>query len=125
MTENSKKNEMATSTTSEQHIEVEGVVIFDTRGCFKVELDSGQTINAKPSGEIRKNKIQIIINDRVLVKCSIYDLTNGFIVRRLSSGKKPKHVDEDNASSNKTKPGDGTNHQQKKKSFDKKQKIWK
>lgn len=81
------------SLTDDQHVEFEGTVVFDTKGCFKIRLDNGEELNAKPSGKMRKNKIQIIKGDLVVVKCSIYDMKNGFIVRRLSSGGKKSATD--------------------------------
>ena len=105
------------SVISEQHVEIEGTVTFETKGCFKVKLDSGQEINAKPSGKMRKHKIQIIFGDKVLVECSVYDLNNGRIVRRLTSGRTrsasggpPAGIDEQTG---------------KKKAFNKKEKNWK
>ena len=74
------------SADNDQHVELEGTVVFETKGCFKVLLDSGEEVNVKPSGKMRKNKIQIITGDHVVVALGIYDMTNGRIVRRVSSG---------------------------------------
>lgn len=49
---------------------------------FKVTLENGHTINAVVSGKIRKNNIQIILDDRVKVELSVYDLNLGRIVYR-------------------------------------------
>jgi len=78
---------------TEQHIEFEGTVIFDTKGCFKIELDNGEHINAKPSGKMRLNKIQILLGDKVLVHVGVYDMKTGKIVKRLSSGGKRSATD--------------------------------
>lgn len=42
-----------------------------------------QTVIAKLSGRMRKNKIRIVIGDRVLLEVSPYDLSRGRITRRL------------------------------------------
>ena len=50
---------------------------------FKVRLDNGHTLNAVVSGKIRKNNIQIILDDVVEVEMSPYDLNLGRIIYRL------------------------------------------
>ena len=50
---------------------------------FKVTLDNGHVMNAVVSGKIRKNNIQIILDDVVEVEMSPYDLTLGRIIYRL------------------------------------------
>jgi len=79
--------------SSDQHVEFEGTVVFDTKGCFKIQLENGEHVNAKPSGKMRLNKIQILLGDKVIVECSIYDMKNGKIVKRLSSGIKKSATD--------------------------------
>lgn len=49
---------------------------------FKVKLDNGHTMDAVVSGKIRKNNIQIILDDLVEVECSPYDLNLGRITYR-------------------------------------------
>lgn len=49
---------------------------------FKVQLENGHILNAVISGKIRKNNIQIIVNDEVEIECSPYDLTLGRITYR-------------------------------------------
>jgi len=48
-------------------------------GNYKVELSSGQTINAKLSGRMRKFYIRVIVGDTVTVGLSPYDPTHGLI----------------------------------------------
>ena len=61
---------------------------------FKVELDSGHTLNAVISGKIRKNNIRIILDDEVDVELSVYDLSLGRIVYRYGDSKwKDQRVD--------------------------------
>jgi translation initiation factor IF-1 len=50
---------------------------------FKVLLENGHPINAVISGKIRKNNIQILLDDEVEVEVSPYDLTLGRITYRF------------------------------------------
>lgn len=50
---------------------------------FKVKLENGHILNAVVSGKIRKNNIQIIIDDLVEVELSPYDLSLGRITYRF------------------------------------------
>lgn len=50
---------------------------------FKVMLENGHILNATISGKIRKNNIQIILDDSVEVEMSPYDLTHGRITYRF------------------------------------------
>jgi len=67
---------------SSDHLEFEGTVVKSIKGIMTVELDHGQQILARPSGRMRKNKINIVVGDQVRVKISPYDLTHGIIVFR-------------------------------------------
>ena len=50
---------------------------------FKVTLENGHVMNAVISGKIRKNNIQIILDDEVEVEMSPYDTNLGRIVYRF------------------------------------------
>lgn len=50
---------------------------------FKVTLDNGHIMNAVVSGKIRKNNIQIILDDVVEIEMSPYDTNLGRIIYRL------------------------------------------
>jgi translation initiation factor IF-1 len=50
---------------------------------FKVKLENGHTMNAVISGKIRKNNIQILLDDVVEVELSPYDLNLGRIIYRF------------------------------------------
>jgi translation initiation factor IF-1 len=50
---------------------------------FKVKLENGHTLNAIISGKIRKNNIQILLDDLVEVQMSPYDLNLGRITYRF------------------------------------------
>jgi translation initiation factor IF-1 len=64
-------------------IEVEGTVIECLRNAtFRVELGNGHKVLAHISGKIRKNYIKIVLEDRVLVELSPYDLDRGRIIFR-------------------------------------------
>ena len=50
---------------------------------FKVKLENGHVLNAVISGKIRKNNIQILLDDMVEIELSPYDLTLGRITYRF------------------------------------------
>lgn len=50
---------------------------------FKVKLENGHVMNAVISGKIRKNNIQILLDDLVEVEMSPYDLNLGRITYRF------------------------------------------
>jgi len=51
---------------------------------FKVQLDNSEHIVlAAISGKMRKNRIRILVGDRVSVEMSPYDLTRGRITYRF------------------------------------------
>tara|TARA_R110002153_G_scaffold131944_1_gene280964 strand:+ start:41 stop:259 length:219 start_codon:yes stop_codon:yes gene_type:complete len=67
----------------EELIETEGVVIkIIPGGKYLVEIDNGVEIEAHPSGKMRKNKINVLVNDRVSMQMTPYDLTKGRITFR-------------------------------------------
>ena len=51
-------------------------------GHFSVKLATGQTIQARLSGRLRKFSIRVIAGDRVTIGLSPYDLTHGLILER-------------------------------------------
>ena len=58
------------------------VIAILPAGMSKVKLENGHDIMGHLSGKIRKNHIKILINDRVDVELSAYDVTKGRIVYR-------------------------------------------
>jgi translation initiation factor IF-1 len=50
---------------------------------FKVTLENGHVLNAVISGKIRKNNIQILLDDVVEIEMSPYDLNLGRITYRF------------------------------------------
>jgi len=68
---------------SDDLIELEGTVTHVwPGGIFEVTAGAGATIMAHISGRIRKNKIRIVLQDRVTVAVTPYDLKKGRIVYR-------------------------------------------
>lgn len=49
---------------------------------FKVRLENGHVLNAVINGKIRKNNIQILLDDTVEVEMSPYDMNMGRIIYR-------------------------------------------
>lgn len=67
----------------EQPIQLKGKVIQCLpNASFQVELESGHTIICSISGKIRKNNINILLEDTVDIEMSHYDLTKGRITYR-------------------------------------------
>ncbi len=50
---------------------------------FRVKLDNDHEILAHTSGKMRKNRIRVLVGDRVTVEMSPYDLTKGRITFRF------------------------------------------
>lgn len=67
----------------EEPIEVEGTIIQALpNAMFQVELENDLTILCHISGKMRKNKIRILVGDRVTVEMSAYDMSKGRICYR-------------------------------------------
>ena len=77
------------------HVELEGDIINSTKGIFKVKPvnedgsymqdpeGNDTVIICSISGKLRKNKIQLLMGDRVRFKVSPFDLSRGFITYRM------------------------------------------
>lgn len=64
-------------------IEMEGTVIEALpNGFFRVELANGHKVLAHLSGRMRRHYIRVLLEDRVVVELSQYDLTRGRLVYR-------------------------------------------
>jgi translation initiation factor IF-1 len=70
--------------SKEDLIPAEGVVIDkQPNAFFKVQLEgSDHIVLAQISGKVRRNRIRILMGDRVSVELSPYDLTRGRITYR-------------------------------------------
>jgi translation initiation factor IF-1 len=70
-------------TKNKNGIEVEGKVVECLRSAmFTVELENGHRVLTHISGKIRQNFIKVMLEERVLVELTPYDLTRGRIVFR-------------------------------------------
>jgi translation initiation factor IF-1 len=49
---------------------------------FRVALDNGHEIIARPAGKMRKFRIRVLVGDRVDVEMTPYDLSKGRIIFR-------------------------------------------
>ncbi|MBR0419590.1 MAG: translation initiation factor IF-1 [Erysipelotrichaceae bacterium] len=74
---------------SKDLVKVDGVIVdIHPSRQFEVKLDNGIVVRAYASGKIVTGNIRLLMNDRVVVELSPYDLTKGRIVYR----KKDSHV---------------------------------
>ena len=65
-------------------IEFEGVVSeLLPNAMFRVTLENDHQILAHTSGKMRKNRIRVLLGDRVNVEMTPYDLTKGRITFRF------------------------------------------
>lgn len=68
---------------STDNIEIDGMVIeVLPNGYFKVKLENDHVVLAYTSGKMRKHFIKIVLNDRVRVALSPYDLKKGRVIFR-------------------------------------------
>ena len=51
-------------------------------GNFKVEVDGGHSVLAQLAGNMRRNRIRVVLGDHVTVSVSPYDPTRGLITFR-------------------------------------------
>lgn len=73
------------SKEKEDVIDAYGVVTSAKgNGMFEVLLESGSKIIARIGGKIKRHNIKIMEGSRVKLEISVYDLTKGRIVYRLS-----------------------------------------
>lgn len=67
----------------EELLEFEGVVEeVLPNAMFRVKLENGHEILAHTSGRMRKNRIRVLLGDRVTVEMTPYDLTKGRVTLR-------------------------------------------
>lgn len=70
-------------TTKDDIIEIDGLVLkAHPSRTFLIKLDNNKEILCYVSGVINKNRIKIVVGDRVKVELSTYDLTKGRITYR-------------------------------------------
>lgn len=67
------------------HVELEGIVTAVSHGIYTVTVEGKNgPINVQCSlgGRLRKNYIRVLLNDKVTIEVSPYDLTHGTITYR-------------------------------------------
>jgi translation initiation factor IF-1 len=68
-----------------EFVEAQGVVTDSLpNAVFRVKLENDKEVLGFISGKIRKNHIRILLGDRVKLRFSLYDLSKGRIIARLS-----------------------------------------
>jgi translation initiation factor IF-1 len=67
----------------EELIEFDGTVLeLLPNAMFRVELENKHVILAHTSGRMRKNRIRVLVGDKVTVEMTPYDLTKGRVIHR-------------------------------------------
>ncbi len=67
----------------EELIEFSGTVLeLLPNAMFRVELENEHVVLAHTSGRMRKNRIRVLVGDKVTVEMTPYDLTKGRITFR-------------------------------------------
>ena len=67
----------------EGSIEFQGIALeLLPNAMFKVKLENDHEILAHSSGKMRKNRIRVLVGDKVTVEMTPYDLTKGRITFR-------------------------------------------
>ena len=75
--------------TKQEALKFNGVVTEVLPGLmYRVLLENGHTVLGYASGKIKQNKIKILMNDKVEVEVTPYDLTKGRITFRHRWAKK-------------------------------------
>src|SRR6202042_654217 len=70
----------------EELLEFEGTVTeLLPNAMFRVKLENGHDVLAHTSGKMRKNRIRVLVGDKVNVEMTPYDLTKGRITFRHKS----------------------------------------
>ena len=68
----------------EESLEFTGVVLeLLPNAMFKVKLENDHEVLAHTSGKLRKNRIRVLVGDKVDVEMTPYDLTRGRITFRF------------------------------------------
>ena len=68
----------------EEIIELPGVVSeLLPNATFRVKLENGHEIIAHTAGRMRKNRIRVLVGDKVLVEMTPYDVTKGRVTYRF------------------------------------------
>ena len=81
---------------SDNLMEFEGVVVDHAHDIFRVKVNETHMVQAKLSGKMRLNKINLEVGDRVKVEVSPYDTTRGRITFRLRTAKEAYRASDKN-----------------------------
>ncbi|KAF8818780.1 translation initiation factor IF-1 [Rickettsia endosymbiont of Cardiosporidium cionae] len=69
--------------TKEDIIQCDGTILeLLPNATFKVKLENDHQIIAHTSGKIRKNRIRILVGDKVKLEMTLYDLSKGRVIHR-------------------------------------------
>lgn len=68
-------------------LELEGQVIEDCMGKFRVKVSDAHIVLCTLSGKIRQNAVRILPGDIVKIEISEYDTSQGRIKFRISGGR--------------------------------------
>ncbi|MCC8417158.1 MAG: translation initiation factor IF-1 [Rickettsia endosymbiont of Bryobia graminum] len=69
--------------TKEELISFKGTVLeLLPNATFRVKLENNHLIIAHTSGRMRKNRIRILVGDKVEIEMTPYDLTKGRVTHR-------------------------------------------
>lgn len=72
--------------TTKEVLEFKGRVIEALpNATFLIKLENGSKITAYTSGKMKKNRINVLLGDEVLVEMTPYDLSLGRVVRRVKA----------------------------------------
>ena len=70
--------------SKEDVIQMQGDVVENLpNATFRVKLENEHEIIAHTAGKMRKNRIRVLVGDKVLVEMTPYDLTKGRITYRF------------------------------------------
>jgi translation initiation factor IF-1 len=79
-----QRNSIGLPMAKEELLEFPGVVTeLLPNATFRVELENGHIIIAHTAGKMRKNRIRVLVGDKVLVEMTPYDLSKGRITYRF------------------------------------------
>jgi translation initiation factor IF-1 len=68
----------------EEKIEMEGEIVESLRNrMFRIRLDNGHVMIGYTAGKMKRDRIRMLLGDRVRIEVSPYDLDRGRIVYRL------------------------------------------
>jgi translation initiation factor IF-1 len=66
--------------SKEELLEFPGIVTeLLPNATFRVQLENGHIVIAHTSGRMRKNRIRVLIGDKVIIEMTPYDLSKGRI----------------------------------------------